>query len=214
MKEYPTIEKVILDGNNFFVFDKLDGSNVRCEFNLNKKKIGFSKFGSRTKLIDEQTNDLGKYSLPLIKMLEDPIIEILVANKKMFPTESGTCFFEFYGPSSFGGNHNWNEQHKVVLIDVWADRKGLLDPKDFISLFDNNPLVPIPKVLHYGFITQELINCIKISNLEGMSFEGVIAKAKKPQGQHYPLMLKIKTQAWLDKLRGECLTEEEFERRQ
>jgi hypothetical protein len=215
MKEYPTIEKVILDGNNFFVFDKLDGSNVRCEFSLNKKKKrGFSKFGSRTKLFDENTNDLGKYSIPLIKNLEEAIIEILVDNKKLFPTESGTCFFEFFGPSSFGGNHDWNEPHKVVLIDVWADKKGMLDPKDFISLFDNNAMVSIPKVLHYGSITQDLINLVKTSNLEGMSFEGVIGKAKKPQSQHYPPMLKIKSQAWLDKLRSECLTEEEFEKRQ
>jgi hypothetical protein len=203
MKEYPTIEKQILEGNNFYCFDKLDGSNVRCEFNIKK---GFTKFGSRTQLFDERSNDLGKYSIPLIKEKEKEIIEVLKKNK----FEKGTCFFEFYGPSSFAGNHNWQEQHKVVLIDVWIEKKGMIDPKDFIELFSE--VVETPKMLYYGPITEDLIQSIKTSSLEGISFEGVICKTRKPNKQHYCPAVKIKTTAWLEKLRSICKSEEEFEK--
>jgi len=59
-----------------------------------------------------------------------------------------------------------------------------------------------------------LVDQVRTSNLEGMSFEGVIAKAKKLPKQHYPPMVKIKSRAWLDKLKQECTSEEEFEKRQ
>jgi len=202
MKEYPMIEKLLLEGNNFFCFDKLDGSNVRCEFNIKK---GFVKFGSRTQLFDEKSNDLGKYAIPLIKELESKMIQILKQNR----IEKGTCFFEFYGPSSFAGNHNWEESHSVALIDVWIEKKGMVDPKDFIQMFESEE-IKLPKLLHYGSIDSEFINQVKTSTLEGMTFEGVICKAKKPAKQHYCPAVKIKSTAWLEKLKGICSSEEEF----
>lgn len=205
MKEYPSIEKQILEGNNFYCFDKLDGSNVRCEFNIKK---GFTKFGSRTQLVDESSNDLGKHSIPLIKEKEQTIIQVLKKNK----FEKGTCFFEFYGPSSFAGNHNWEETHKVSLIDVWIEKKGIVDPKEFLSLFDIEE-IETPKLLHYGSVDQEFIDLVRSSSLEGMTFEGVICKAKKLSKQHYCPAVKIKSTAWLDKLKGICSSEEEFEKR-
>ena len=43
MKQYPTIPKTI-QSIDIIAFDKLDGSNIRAEWNPKK---GFYKFGSR-----------------------------------------------------------------------------------------------------------------------------------------------------------------------
>jgi len=51
MKEYPSIGKNVV-GEKIYAFDKLDGSQVRAEWNKKKK---FYKFGTRTRLLD--TND-------------------------------------------------------------------------------------------------------------------------------------------------------------
>ena len=48
MKSYPTIPRQNRRLNYAYVFDKLDGSNIRAEWNPKK---GFYKFGSRTRLL-------------------------------------------------------------------------------------------------------------------------------------------------------------------
>ena len=57
MKRYPSIEKEIIKGEYTYLFDKLDGSNIRAEWT---KKNQFYKFGSRTELIDKSHLLLGK----------------------------------------------------------------------------------------------------------------------------------------------------------
>lgn len=76
MKHYPTIPKTVIHDVDVHVFDKLDGSNIRAEWNPKK---GFYKFGSRKQLIDEDTF-LGK-SIDLIKAHEPSIHESPWGNK-------------------------------------------------------------------------------------------------------------------------------------
>ena len=109
MKQYPSITGQITNSLPIYAFDKLDGSNIRAEWHPKK---GFWKFGSRTQLIDA-TNPLGK-SIPLIKEQEEKFTKIF----KEMQIKEATCFFEFFGPSSFAGIHNWEENHQIVLIDV------------------------------------------------------------------------------------------------
>ena len=60
MKEYPSIPNS--NGQSFenlgsvHLFDKLDGSNLRME---GTKKRGWFKFGSRTQMIDETSEQFG-----------------------------------------------------------------------------------------------------------------------------------------------------------
>ena len=56
MKSYPSIPKDI-PPSEFVAFGKLDGSNIRAEWNPKK---GFYKFGTRTKIIDASTPVFGK----------------------------------------------------------------------------------------------------------------------------------------------------------
>ena len=65
MKCYPSIPTVIQSGTYVFGFDKLDGSQIRAEYN-NKK--GFYKFGSKSQLIDKTSKQFGK-SIDLIQDL-------------------------------------------------------------------------------------------------------------------------------------------------
>jgi len=62
MKSYPTISTKIKP-TQIYAFDKIDGSNIRVEWS---DKQGFYKFGSRNRLIDENTYRLGE-SVNLIK---------------------------------------------------------------------------------------------------------------------------------------------------
>ena len=43
MQQYPSIGKGIIQDVDYYIFDKLDGSNIRVEFSLKK---GFDKFRS------------------------------------------------------------------------------------------------------------------------------------------------------------------------
>lgn len=114
--------------------------------------------------------------------------------------ERGVFFFEFFGPSSFAGFHD-TEPHDVVLFDVNIYKKGLLEPKVFIDLFEK---LHIPDVLHYGNPTDEFIKSVKDGTLPGMTFEGVVCKAKNKKKPGLPFMFKIKNAAWIERLKIKC----------
>jgi hypothetical protein len=68
----------------------------------------------------------------------------------------------------------------------------------------------IPKLLYHGKVTQDIFISIKRSEMEGMTFEGVVAKGvvqrkrrkKEQRGDVY--MFKIKSDSWIEKLRTFC----------
>lgn len=190
MKSYPSIPKEIRTDIYIYAFEKLDGSMIRCEWN-NKK--GFYKFGSRTQLIDE-TMPFGQ-SIPLIKeKFEEDLA--LVFNEQKY--KEAICFFEYYGPSSFAGSHNFEEIMTATLLDVNPYKKGMLPPTEFIKLFKH---FDIPKVLFEGYVTEDLVDKIKQSTLKGMPLEGVVCKGVH---KNIPIMFKIKSQLWLNKLKEHC----------
>ena len=57
VKEYPSIQKIIIYDLYTYIFDKLDVSNIRAEWS---KKEGFYKFGSRKRLTNANDVLLGK----------------------------------------------------------------------------------------------------------------------------------------------------------
>lgn len=97
MKSYPSITKDINPYTRIYAFDKIDGSNIRGEFN-NKK--GFYKFGSRNTLIDENTPTLGK-SIAIIKeKFEKDIAAVFKKNN----WKDGVCFLNFMVKIHLQGN--------------------------------------------------------------------------------------------------------------
>lgn len=195
MKTYPTIPKDVRSDLFIYAFDKLDGSSIRGSWT---KKNGFDKFGSRHVLLDKSNPILGK-AIDLIKnKYQEPLSKIFQEHR----IEKAICFFEFFGPSSFAGNHVESEQQDIVLFDVDIYKKGLMMPSDFLDLFENQ--VEIPKLLYTGKANATFENSVKQSQLADMTFEGVVCKANNPKKTLQPIMFKIKSQAWLDKLHNFC----------
>lgn len=191
MKHYPSITKEIRQDIHIWAFDKIDGSNIRAEWNSKK---GFYKFGTKNQLMDEKTKPFGV----AIQLIRDKYEADLAMVFKEHKWRDVMCFFELWGPSSAFGQHNFEEQLTVTLIDANPYKEGILEPREFIKYFGH---LDIPKVLYEGRVTTELFDKVKQSTLPGMTCEGVVCKGASDTNAKMPVMFKIKSKAWLDKLR-------------
>jgi hypothetical protein len=196
MKQYPSISRDIQYGGPYYVFDKLDGSNIRAEWS---KKQGFYKFGSRKVLLGakgatDQQSLLGE-SIDLIKALTDPLAKVFQQER----WQQVVCFFEFWGQNSFAGQHH-EEPHKVTLIDLHIHKQGIIDTREFVRLFEG--VVETPKLVHQGNFNKELEAQVRSGTLDGMTFEGVVVKAPPSKRWELPTMFKVKNQAWIDRVRA------------
>jgi hypothetical protein len=191
MKEYPTITKNIRKDIHIYAFDKLDGNNIRAEWS---SKRGFYKFGSRNQLIDEKNKQFGEAVTLIHDKYESDLAMVFKENR----WRDVICFFEYYGPSSFAGQHIDSEQKTVTLFDVNPYEEGILEPRIFIKLFGH---LEIPKVLYEGKANFSFVSKVKSSALNGMTFEGCVCKGCD-NGRL--IMFKIKSTAWLNKLRDFC----------
>lgn len=191
MKQYPSILTKIDENLSIYAFDKIDGTNIRAEFS---KKKGFYKFGTRRMLIDEGHEDFGEAIIALHEKYEDDLIRII--ERKGW--DSVVCFFEWAGPNSFAGSHENSDTKDLFLFDVNVHKKGFLSPQDFLKYFgDTN----ISQLLYQGRADKSFVESVKHSFLEDMTFEGVVCKAKK---KNKAVMFKVKSLAWLDKLKNKC----------
>lgn len=198
MKQYPTISKEIVKGEYTYLFDKLDGSNIR---GLWTKKKGFNRFGSRTELIDKTHLLLGKAPELVLEKYNEDLSRRLYKER----VDQALCFFEFYGPSSFAGNHDLvNETQTVTLIEISLHPKGIIKPKEFLKLADG---LDHAKLLYEGFLNQEVIESVRNGTLPNMTFEGVIGKTNSGT-PGLPNMFKIKNVNWLKKLKEFCKGDE------
>lgn len=194
MKAYPSIETKINFALPYYLFDKLDGSNIRAEWNPKK---GFYKFGSRTQLLTEDQVTLWPAKDAIIEDFSEQVSSKLSKMK----VESAVCFFEWCGPNSFAGSHGDNTGMQPHLIDVAIYKKGMMNPEKFIEFADG---MRSPKVLHVGAIYEELFQDVRHRRLEGITFEGVVGKEKNSKRHGGPLAFKIKTNDWLNKLKEFC----------
>lgn len=194
MKHYPSIAKEVRHDSYIYAFDKLDGSNIRAEWNSKK---GFYKFGTKNQLMDESAKPFGV----AIQLIKEKYAADLA---KIFNAQNWRdviCFFELWGPSSFAGTHNFAEPLTVTLFDANPYKQGILEPKEFIKYFGH---LDIPKVLYEGKVSTELFDMVKQSTLPGMTLEGVVCKGASDSKARMPVMFKIKSKAWLNKLRDYC----------
>jgi len=193
MKSYPSIDTRVAQGEPLIVFDKLDGSNIRAEWDPRR---GFYQFGTRTRVIDASAPVFGE----AIGLIQNGPGEALHAALRANKWKYALAFFEFHGPGSFAGEHA-AEPHTVTLIDVAADKRGLLEPTTFRQLFAG--VVDTPRVLHAGPVDEALLARVRASELAGMTFEGVVCKGAYAS-PGLPRMFKVKSQRWLDRLRVRC----------
>lgn len=193
MKQYPSIPA--WPGGSVgpvYVFDKLDGSNIRVEVT---RKDGIVKYGSRNVLLSDETPYL-KDARVLIPAFYGEFMLKAVKDQRW---ELATFFFEFYGANSSFGYHV-DEPHAVTLIDIIPKFTESLAPRDYLKITEN---VRRAELLFHGNFGPELAEKVSASDLPGMTFEGIVAKG----GPAKMSMFKWKTRAWLDKLRAARPTE-------
>ena len=168
MKQYPKIEYYNkgLFGQNVIGFDKLDGSNIRCEWS---KKRGWYKFGTKEVMIDVNNEDFGQ-TIPLfLEKYGDSIPKVFVDKYKK--VENFVVFSEYVGKNSFAGYHQKGDKMDMILFDVNQYKRGFITPWEFLDNFGH---LDIPRVIYQGKYSEELIENIKNNkfNLK----EGIIAK--------------------------------------
>jgi hypothetical protein len=210
MKAYPSIEywnKGIMDAQ-IVAFDKLDGQNIRCEWSKNK---GWYKFGSRTSMFDEKNEQFGQV-IPMFKeKYGDALAEIFRKNKNYRNTNNITVFCEYVGENSFSGRHEPGDKMDVVLFDVAPGdftNNSFVEPKDFIKDFGK---LHIPKVIYQGPLSMSFINSVKEGKYDLK--EGVMCKGILQDGSRRVWVVKVKTNAWLERLKnslGEAALKEEL----
>jgi len=201
MKEYPSISRDIQFGVEAYVFNKIDGSNIRAEWSRKKERI--YKYGSRHELISHGHPFLGE-SLSLIQdNFEEELNRIFLKQRH----HKAMAFFEFHGDNSFAGFHQPDEPHRVTLIDVKPYKSGIINPDDFVDLYGH---LDHAKLLYRGKINKEFVEQVRRGELPGMSEEGVVCKVKEQKKTKHPTMFKIKTYAWLKKLKTFCKDDEKL----
>ena len=200
MKTYPSISTRVDFTLPYFVFDKLDGSNVRAEWTPKK---GFYKFGSRTQLLTPDQVPLWP-AVERMQALSDTMGHVLSRLK----TPRVVCFFEWFGPNSFAGSHpDPVDAMELALLDVDVYQKGRLVPQAVLDMASGAG-VRVPTLLHEGRITPELLEAVRAGTLPGVSLEGILGKGPVSRSDGGPLMFKHKSQAWLDRLKSYCGNDE------
>lgn len=194
MKTYPSIPAQINAGLNVIAFNKIDGSNIRAEWN---PKRGFYKFGTRKRLLGSDERPLGE----AIGLIENKYVDDLHRILKKSRTQRAVCFFEFWGESSAFGYHKQHEQHTITLIDVAFFKQGVISPKDFLNMFGS---VDHAEALYRGPADYEFVESIRNGTLEGLGSEGVVCKAGFDRALGHPIMFKVKRNDWYERLRKHC----------
>jgi len=188
MKSYPSIPKFLKGSIKLHTFDKLDGSNLRFEWT---RKRGWFKFGTRNRLFDESDDQFGE-ALPLFyRELAEPLERICVDEK----WQKVVVFAEFWGKESFAGYHIEKDPKFLTVIDVSPHQRGILPPREFLKLFEEFA----PYYLGEFNWTLGFVERVKLNEIEGITFEGVVGKVGQ---RNQIVMYKAKTQQWIDKVKN------------
>lgn len=193
MITYPSFDANIIKSRDCYFYDKLDGQHVRAEFSM---KRGFYKFGSKEVLIGPDIDNPFLKQAPELFLTKyaDEIMRVAVKNR----LDRGTAVVELFGPNTFAGIHQPDDQLDVVLIDFHAYGLGWLPPKRFERWFKD---LHKARLLHIGKASVPFIESVQNGTLEGMTFEGVVGKCPHSAKSDYNLMFKIKNHAWYSRLR-------------
>ena len=194
MKQYPRMDYFDkgIHGSYIYAFDKLDGSNIRCEWS---RKRGWYKFGTRNVMIDERSEYFGDAVTIFLEKYGEELPKVF--KRHYTNIESFVVFCEYLGENSFAGYH-LDEPKDVILFDVNAYKKGFVNPRDFIRYFGH---LHIPEIIYQGEYNSQLIADVR-NNIWKLK-EGVVCKGTlKTKGSDQVWMVKIKSNEWLERVRN------------
>lgn len=207
MKSYPSIPGPSKAPQSpCIAFYKYDGSNLRFEYS---RKRGWWKFGTRRRLFDENDPEYGGAIELFRETYADGLERVFKFEKTYRGIEKATVFCEWFGPSSFAGYHDWEEDHEVMLIDVEIYKRGMVLPRDFVNHFGH---LKIPTIIYEGNFSLQFVQDVKEGKYEVA--EGVVAKGvnlgKKKSAQHGLWLRKVKTLWWLNELKQRAQRDPQF----
>ena len=224
MKHYDSIPRIqddgTLKGEIVWGFNKLDGQNFCATYKVRKDSWG--PFGSRTRTVDENDLQFGQTVKYFFDHGYDSILTKCVKDHwkkgEVFQgVEEITFFFEWYGPKSFAGKHDfWDETNgemRLALIDVFLKKKGYMEPKDYYEIFKDSG-IEIPELIHKGSLNADIVSDIQNNDWTAPEAkyptvkEGVVFKRSTLlKGQRRP-SVKVKTKWWIEKLHSMYSEEE------
>ena len=187
MQQYPSIvgsAKAPL-GKPCIAFYKYDGSNLRWEWSPKK---GWNKFGTRTQLFDASEPTYAPAIEIFMKGLGDEIVRRTKDQHRGI--ERITAFTEYFGPTSFAGQHTPGEVMELRLIDVFLFKKAFVRPRDFVKWYGDMPQAA--QVVYDGNLNQKFIDDVRKGGVYDL-WEGVVAKGDD-------FSVKIKTDAYFKRL--------------
>lgn len=198
MKQYPSIARST--GQSFrefdaYVFDKLDGSNIRAEWS---RKSGWGKYGTRYRLFDKSDPDFAE----AIPIFEQTLADDLAKIAKKQGWQQLTVFMEFWGAQSLAGQHVKGDPKQLTLFDANPIKKGILGPREFLDLFGHLNTAKFLGKMHW---TRGFVERVWNGEIEGITCEGVVGKAGSG---HDLIMAKAKTQLWIGKVKAKYAPEE------
>lgn len=170
------------------IFDKLDGSNLRSQWN---RKKGWYKHGKRNGLIDDSNPHLTAAPELFMATLAEPLERIARDNR----WQELIVFYEFWGAKSIAGLHYEGDPKFLTVFDAVPEKRGFLGPREFRDTFEGK--VPTAAYLGTHNFTRGFVDLVRAGELPGVTFEGVVAKAGT---RHDIVRGKAKTQAWIDRV--------------
>ena len=173
-------------------FVKYDGSNLRFEWS---RKRGWYKFGTRKTMFDRSHPFWGKAIDLFHEKLAPDIEQVFKTEKHYRGIESAVVFCEYFGPSSFAGQHAEDEPMTLMLLDVNPLKRGFVSPRDFVRDFGHMPYAA--EVVYEGNLNHDFIEAVKRGDYPLQ--EGVVAKGGEG---HRLWMVKIKTAAWIAQVKS------------
>ena len=170
MIDYPPIayDYRLVQGWVCLVQEKLDGHNVRAEFNK-----GEFKLGSRRWLIGSDSDDavFAVGAALFLAEYADPLAKALVAAK----LGRAAVFGELYGSETHMKRVDYGVGMEWAFFDILdVSRKAFLEPREAMRILEG--AVPVPA---YGIETVDLnlVNAIRADETPGK--EGVVIKPQR-----------------------------------
>lgn len=187
--EYPSISSEIVWGGPYYMWDKLDGINLRTEWS---KKRGFYKLGARHTHLDDRYRE---EATQLIEFQRPGLVE----GFRRLRWDHAICFFEFYSEHSLAGYIPPNETKMIGLLDVTGPSEEFLDTRDFHKIFYER--VQTAKLLMKGNFNQEVYRAVKDGTFPDMGQEGMLVKGPPTKKDALPTMFKCKRDSWFASVR-------------
>lgn len=170
MTDYPSIayDYCLVQGRVCLVQEKLDGHNVRVEFNK-----GEFKLGSRRQLIGSDSGDavFAAGAALFLAKYADPLAKALTAAK----LGRAAVFGELYGSETHMKRVDYGVGMEWAFFDILdVSRKAFLEPREAMRILEG--AVPVP-AYDIETVDLNLVNAIRAD--ETPEKEGVVIKPQR-----------------------------------